>query len=1011
MANRINKIISTKANTLYAMKNLIKKASIEEMYILRVEDFWRNKNQVCTEIMEKFGGCRIVVRSSSTQEDCMKSSNAGHYKSILDVDSASRAQIVESIEAVIQSYEKDIKGISNEQVLIQRQAIDVCVSGVVFSRDLKGKRPYYLVNYDDLGSTDSVTSGRGGKTLWIARNVSLYQLEERWRNLITAVTEVESIIEDIPLDIEFAIDSHNQVILFQVRPLAAGYREGRYIDDYSFFARKGQIRREYEEHLDAITGKPMKLSDMAFWNPSEIIGSNPRALDYSLYREIITHHAWNEGIRTLGYRAFNEDLMYQVGNKPYINLTYSYYSLIPASIPEPLALRLVQYYQTRLEEDLSAHDKIEFEIIFSSYDFMTEENSKRLLRYGFTEEERKLLVREVKKLTIDAVMNQEKILKEDLEALKRLENCREEIEKLLYQDVSIDRIIDSILTLLKEIRTNGTPQFARQARLAFIARAFLRTLVDAGYYTSENVDTFMQGISTVSSEFNDDFERFSEGLISREEFNFKYGHLRSGTYDIRSDRYDAMNFRPAPSRIKKDKVKIQKDLDISILTQALEDTQLDVPAERMAKFWISAIEQREYFKFEFTKSLSMVLELIRKLGSILEIRTMDLSWLCVDDFKLYESGCDPENLKKLWMKLITKRRRLNHDSRLILLPEVILSVASVDVIPVYEARPNFITAKTVEGEVVLLDEEPDADITGKIVVVPKADPGYEWIFTKNIKGFITKYGGAASHMAIRCAEFNIPAAIGCGEKIYDTVSQLDYLEMDCRNGLIKEGIQYTNLHALITQREGVNDYGDPTDILEAGYVEFYESIGFIPRPVANHTKNFERLFDEKIDLLIVVGGGALGPQWYDRKHEETVQPYRDKMEEKLIHYCVNHGIPIIGTCRGMQYVNVLFGGKLAYHPDLPCPRERGEDHKVRLLKENRSIYVNNYHKDVIFEDALADCFEPLAIDEDNHTIEAYQSEQMKILGVQWHPERKFGHADGIDETRRLVRDFISKFIH
>ena len=110
-------------------------------------------------------------------------------------------------------------------------------------------------------------------------------------------------------------------------------------------------------------------------------------------------------------------------------------------------------------------------------------------------------------------------------------------------------------------------------------------------------------------------------------------------------------------------------------------------------FWISAIEQREYFKFEFTKSLSMVLELIRKLGSILEIRTMDLSWLCVDDFKLYESGCDPENLKKLWMKLITKRRRLNHDSRLILLPEVILSGASVDVIPVYEARPNFITAR------------------------------------------------------------------------------------------------------------------------------------------------------------------------------------------------------------------------------------------------------------------------------------------------------------------------------
>ena len=89
--------------------------------------------------------------------------------------------------------------------------------------------------------------------------------------------------------------------------------------------------------------------------------------------------------------------------------------------------------------------------------------------------------------------------------------------------------------------------------------------------------------------------------------------------------------------------------------------------------------------------------------------------------------------------------------------------------------------------------------------------------------------------------------------------------------------------------------------------------------------------------MIVVGGGALGPQWYDRKHEETVQPYRDKMEEKLIHYCVNHGIPIIGTCRGMQYVNVLFGGNWQYHLICRVLDERGEDHKVRLLKENRSI--------------------------------------------------------------------------
>ena len=103
-----NKIISTKANTLYAMKNLITHAKIEKMYILKVKDFWKDKQSVCVEIQERFEGCRIVVRSSSSREDCLKSSNAGHYKSILDVNSASLQEIEESIDEVIASYEEDM---------------------------------------------------------------------------------------------------------------------------------------------------------------------------------------------------------------------------------------------------------------------------------------------------------------------------------------------------------------------------------------------------------------------------------------------------------------------------------------------------------------------------------------------------------------------------------------------------------------------------------------------------------------------------------------------------------------------------------------------------------------------------------------------------------------------------------------------------------------------------------------------------------------------------------------
>ena len=66
-------------------------------------------------------------------------------------------------------------------------------------------------------------------------------------------------------------------------------------------------------------------------------------------------------------------------------------------------------------------------------------------------------------------------------------------------------------------------------------------------------------------------------------------------------------------------------------------------------------------------------------------------------------------------------------------------------------------------------------IFDKIILIENADPGYDWIFGQSIKGLITKFGGANSHMAIRCAEFAIPAAIGCGEQRFDRLVKSDEL--------------------------------------------------------------------------------------------------------------------------------------------------------------------------------------------------------------------------------------------
>lgn len=777
-------ILSTKANTLKSLSGLLTKSKIEKIDIVIVGDFIKDASAVCSNIKNKFGGAKIVVRSSSANEDSYHASNAGHYESVLNVDSSDEQSIYNAVAAVRDSY-TDIEKVENEQILVQQQTDNVLFSGVIFGREIQSNLPYYMISYDDNGSTDSVTSGQGGKTLIIARDIQSNKADGLWGKLIDAVREIEDILEDSLLDIEFAITADGEVVIFQVRPLAVSRKDKNAVSEEEFTAVKSEVKDAYEQYHNIYTGKTMSFSDMAFWNPAEIIGVSPRTLDYSLYREIITKDIWSSSLVPMGYKYVREELMYQIGNKPYISLDYSFYGLIPDEIDEELSGKIVDFYMQYLARDFTAHDKIEFEVVFGSYDFMTASNSKRMYEYGFTEEEVAKFLSALKKLTISAIQNYRTVLSEDKEALDELNSIRVSIENMVFK-TDTERL-SAAVSLTEKLRHNGTTQFARQARYAFMARAFCRTLADAGYFTEKAVNEFMTSLHTVSSEFDRDFTLLSEGRITKDEFNCKYGHLRSGTYNIRTRRYDEMDFANIRTKTRKSEKSSMKEatLNTEKMQRALDDIGFNISAVEFIDFLKISIEQREYFKFEFTKTLSFILYEIRVFAEKNGLKKENMSWLSIseikDSLKLKESGKIISYMKE---KMNFNRSEYYRKKNLVL-PDIIFNVNDFDIIKVMEARPNFITSKKVEGQVVILTNSGGEDIEGKIVAVPQADPGYEWIFTKGIKGFITKYGGAASHMAIRCAEFDIPGAIGCGEKIYDFVCGQEYIKLDCKNGIIR----------------------------------------------------------------------------------------------------------------------------------------------------------------------------------------------------------------------------------
>ena len=180
----------------------------------------------------------------------------------------------------------------------------------------------------------------------------------------------------------------------------------------------------------------------------------------------------------------------------------------------------------------------------------------------------------------------------------------------------------------------------------------------------------------------------------------------------------------------------------------------------------------------------------------------------------------------------------------------------------------------------------------------------------------------------------------------------------------------------ITQRrDGVPNRAEVRDALDVNWAALLWDLGILPIPLCSDIENAQAYLQAlDLDGFILSGGNDIGEM-----------PKRDALESTILEYAKTHKRPVLGVCRGMQFINHIQGGsliKVQGHVATMHERLMGE-----WAGELGVGQVNSFHNYAITAETLGEDLIPLANTEDG-VIEAIKHTDHPWLVIMWHPERE-----------------------
>ncbi|MCB0319137.1 MAG: gamma-glutamyl-gamma-aminobutyrate hydrolase family protein [Bdellovibrionales bacterium] len=192
---------------------------------------------------------------------------------------------------------------------------------------------------------------------------------------------------------------------------------------------------------------------------------------------------------------------------------------------------------------------------------------------------------------------------------------------------------------------------------------------------------------------------------------------------------------------------------------------------------------------------------------------------------------------------------------------------------------------------------------------------------------------------------------------------------------------------LISQRVIENDsYPETRDCLDIEWSHFLSEINILCCPISSMAP-VKEYFSQDVAGVVLSGGNDL-----NCITKSKVNKLRDETEKQVLDYCVENKIPLLGVCRGLQFIANYFGIKL-----YPLEGHVATKHQVEVSSE--SLYqkfflelteVNSYHNygiKNITSDFIA------SVTASDGSIEAIEHKTLPILGMMWHPERNFPFSE------------------